>query len=140
MNDLLETLNKASQVLKQAHEKPLTTGNYICFMNKLTFFATQNKKFFLIGTRIITNPAFLNHKWDKMKDNFIDLFQETDIDEAPAFATRNAAIRARSLVRKGISLSKAHHKSEFNLNGFLCVRKEKVDSFIIGEENKNDNN
>ena len=109
----------------------------VMFVSKATFFAIQEKNYFVIGTRIVTNPCVFFHKrkYKKYINEMFDLFQQTNVDSYPAFKTRNAAQRAVAYNRKHSWLTEKQEK-EVEINGIktICIKSTKFEETIESGE------
>ena len=110
MDDLsvIKAMNDALD--KMCHTE--IVDQYVMFLNKASFFAAQEKNYFVIGTHIFINPWMFAHKrkYKKHIDEMFELFNETNVDSYPAFKTRNAAKRAVAYNRKHSWLTEKQEK------------------------------
>ena len=112
--EILERLNKGfQQIFNTVPNQP-----YCCFMSKSPFFAAQEKNYFVIGTRLIVNPCYLNKT---SKADFETLFYETDLTHAEFFKTRNAAKRAVARNRRGIEKELPTNEKEVMIRGIKTI-------------------
>ena len=118
--EIIECLNKAFGKLK---EREVEIPGEIClFVNKTAFFGIQEKYYFVIGTHILINPFVFAYKrkYKKHIDEMFELFQQTNIDSAPAFKTRNAAKRAVAYNRKHKWITEKQEKEAYR-NGYKLI-------------------
>lgn len=112
-------------------------NRYVMFFNKATFFAAQEKRYFVIGTRIVINPSAVAHKrkYKKHIEEMFASFKRTNVYSYPAFKTLNAAKRAVSYNRKHSWLTENQEK-ETEINGIkaICVEPTEFETTIELEE------
>lgn len=118
MNQLTpDDFQRVADALDKMTDAPIDLGPDIYFANKPMFFAIQDKKYFVIGTRLIINPIFNRHS----NDDFFDLFYNTDLTHAQFFSTRNAAKRAVARNRQGIPHKEETNETTAMVCGIKCV-------------------
>lgn len=122
--DDLSVIKALNDVFDKMHHTEID-NQYTMFLNKATFFAVQEKNYFVIGTRIVINPCAFAYKrkYKRHIDEMFDLFQQTNVDSYPAFKTRNAAKRAVAYNRKHGWLTEKQEK-EVEINGIKTIRVE----------------
>ena len=96
-----EIIAKLNDIFAKMHDHTVPEENYVVFATKPNFHAIQEHYYFVIGTRLIINPVMLKRKWKHATDQFLELFAETNIDQAECYKTRNEALRAVARNRKG---------------------------------------
>ena len=87
--------------LEQMANAPIEQDNYVMFANKSCFHAILEHNYFVIGTRLIVGSWMLNKTWKKLREQFHELFMNTNVDHAECYKTRNEALRAVARNRKG---------------------------------------
>lgn len=118
--EIVKTFNEAfAKLIDEENEGPT---QFCLFANKPMFFATQEKNYFVIGTRILINPVLFAHKrkYKKHIDEMFDSFEKTNLDTVPAFKTRNAAKRAVAYNRKHEWLTEKQEK-EVDWKGYKLI-------------------